>query len=148
MAASDRVLVLVPSTTATSSSTGDELNIAEPFTSALIYLNVSAASGTSPTLNVYVQEVFTLPASGDAELSQPTGTKFYDDIVSFTQATSTGTWVARIVGGGNVVAAKKDASLSAGSCANGPIGSIWRVKYVIAGTSPSFTFSVSTKLIP
>ena len=148
MAASDRVVVLVPSTTATSSSTGSELNIAEPFTSAILYLDVTAASGTSPTLNVYVQEVLTAPASGDAALAQPSGTKFYDDFVSFTQATATGRWVARITGGGNVVAATKDASLTAGSVANGPIGSIWRVKYAIAGTSPSFTFSVSAKLIP
>lgn len=148
MSQGDKNVILLPSTTATSSSTGSELNVPEPFTAAILYLNVSAASGTSPTLNVYVQEVLTLPASGDLVLGQPSGTKFYDDFVSFTQASATGKWVARVVGGSNVVAATKDASLSAGSVANGPIGSIWRVKYVIAGTSPSFTFSVTARLIP
>jgi hypothetical protein len=148
MAATDKNIVILPTTTATSSSTGSELNIAEPFTSCILTLDVSAASGTSPTINVRIQEVLTKPAAADVVLGVPSGTKIYDDFAAFAQATGTGTQVMRIVGGGNTVNTLSSAALAASTIRNGPIGSIWRVQYTIAGTSPSFTFTVTARLIP
>lgn len=146
---SDREVVILASTTAASSSTGAELNIPSGYRNCQVMLVVTAASGTSPTLNVYVQEVIASAGSTDALLSRPSGTKKYSDVISFTQAAATGTWVASIgTPGGNVVGAIKDAALTAGNVANGPIGSNWRVKYVIGGTNPSFSFHVVAKLIP
>ena len=71
-----------------------------------------------------------------------------DDYVSFTQITAASSKVARCQKTGNVVAAANDGGLAAGNVANGPLGSEWRVKYVIGGTNPSFTFSVVAILIP
>lgn len=74
---------------------------------ALVFLNVTAASGTSPTLNVKVQ---TKDPNGD-----------WYDLVSFTQAT----------------AAAKEAK---------PVtvyGETLRIAYTVAGTTPSFTFTVT-----
>lgn len=147
MAATDKNIVLFNGT-ATSSSNGSELNLPEPFTSCILVLDISAASGTSPTLSVRIQEVLTKPASGDAVLGVPSGTKIYDDFAAFAQATGTGTQVMRIVGGGNTVNALSAGALAASTIRNGPIGSIWRVQYSVAGTSPSFTFSVTARLIP
>lgn len=72
-------------------------------------LVVSAASGTTPTLDL------TLETTAD-------GTNFYD-VASFPQQTTTNAGVARIFG---------------------PVGSSCRWKWTIAGTTPSFTFAVTT----
>jgi hypothetical protein len=146
----ERRVTLLKSTTVSGTGTtadGNSLDVSG-YTSAILVLNVTAQSGTSPTLDVYVQQE--LPIVSNSTWGQvPDGTSAWDDFAHFTQvAGATGTWVARVVGGSNVAAAQKDASLSAGSVANGPIGSNWRVKYVLAGTTPSFTFSVSAILIP
>jgi hypothetical protein len=61
----DQDRIILVSTTAAASSTGPELNIASPFTSVIFLLNVTAASGTSPTLNVRIQEVLTPAAAAD-----------------------------------------------------------------------------------
>lgn len=144
----DQDRVILVSTTAAASATGSELNIASPFTSVIFLLNVTAASGTTPTLNVRIQEVLTLPAAGDLVNSRPTGTKVYDDFASFTQATGTGQWRMRVTGGGNDAGALADGTLAAATVKSGPIGCIWRCKYTIGGTNPSFTFSVTARLIP
>ena len=141
-------MVLVPSAARTASSTSNIIPIPEQYTAAIIALSVSAASGTAPTLNLYVQNVIPVAGASDIEQAVPTGTDEYDDLASFTQATGTGTWIVRVVGGGNAAAAKKDASLTAGSVASGPIGRNWRIKWVVGGTNPSFTFSLSATFIP
>jgi hypothetical protein len=138
VAQSDIVRVILPSTTAAASSTGSELNIVEPFTSAIIWLDITAASGTSPTLNVRIQEVINRAASTDTVLSMPSSTKLYDDFAAFAQATGTGQQVMRIVGGGNTVNTISSGALAASTIRNGPIGSIWRVQYTIGGTNPSY----------
>jgi hypothetical protein len=144
----DQDRIILVSTTAAASSTGPELNIASPFTSVIFLLNVTAASGTSPTLNVRIQEVLTPAAAADQINVKPTGAKVYDDFVSFTQATGTGNWRARVTGGGNDVAILTDGTMAAAAAKSGPIGCIWRCKYTIAGTNPSFTFNVVARLIP
>jgi hypothetical protein len=143
-----RVVLLKPTTAAASSVDTLPLDVAG-YTAAIIALNVTAQSGTTPTLDVYIQQEIPVVGSNDTWGQVPQGASVWDDVVHFTQVTaSTGTWVASIVGGSSVAAVLKDAALAAATVRNGPIGSNWRVKYVIAGTTPSYTFSVSAVLIP
>ncbi len=78
-----------------------------------VYLDVTAASGTSPTLDVTVKAKD--PASGK-----------YFTIGSFAQKTGAASEAVFIGGGADVEFAVRT----------------FRVEYVIGGTSPSFTFSV------
>ena len=56
MANPSQDVILLPTTTATSSGNGSALNIPEGFAGAIICVQVTAASGTSPTLNVFLQD--------------------------------------------------------------------------------------------
>jgi len=144
-----REIVLLQPTTATASGNGVDINIPMGYLGAMIALNVTAASGTSPTLNVFVQNKFTLAAVTDLNGQFPLGTGTYDDLAAFAQMTTTGTRVFRILQGfGSTENALTQAALTAASARTGPIGDLWRVAYNIGGTSPSFTFSVTAKLIP
>lgn len=96
----------------TASGASDDIKLV--FGSKLaVYLDVTAASGTTPTLDVTVMAKD--PASGK-----------YFEIGSFTQATAT-TSEAIFIGGG--------------SDAEFPVKT-FRIEYTIGGTTPSFTFSV------
>lgn len=153
--------VLLPITTATSSSTGSVLNIPDGFIGAILCVQVTAASGTSPTLNVFVQDQYFPAGASDVSPSvgRGAGTAIFDDFAAFTQITGTATRVLRfsssgLVGSANAASittadyAIADGTLTAGSVRPGPLGNIWRVKYTIGGTSPSFTFNVIAKLLP
>lgn len=159
MANPSQDIVLLPSTTAVASGNGSALNIPEGFAGASICIQVTAASGTSPTLNVFVQDQFYPAGVSDLALQKGTGTVIFDDFFAATQITGTATRVFRfyncfIVGTANANSittcdyAISDAALTAGSARPGPIGNIWRVKYTIGGTSPSFTFNITAKLLP
>lgn len=142
MIMSPQRLVLQPVTTSTSSSSGSNLNLPAGFASCILHLNISAASGTSPTFNLFVQDVLVPAAAIDTLLNPPTGTAVFDDYAAFTQATAAGDWLIRSQSGGTAAGnAKQDAGLSAGTVRVGPVGMLWRLKWVIAGTSPSFTWS-------
>lgn len=152
-------VILLPVTTAVASGLGSELNIPNGYMGAIICLQVTAASGTTPTLNVFVQDKLFVAASGDAVLAKGTGTALYDDFYAATQATGAVVKVVRFMatnmtGTANAASittcdyTKVDAALTAGSIRPGPVGNIWRVKYTIGGTNPSFTFNVTAKLIP
>lgn len=160
MANPSQDVILLASTTAVASGNGSALNVVEGFVGAIICIQVTAASGTSPTLNVFVQDEILPAASTDLAINKGTGTAIFDDFYAATQITSTATKVLRFsassftIGTANANSittadyAISDAALTAGSVRPGPIGNIWRVKYTIGGTSPSFTFNVSVKLLP
>jgi len=143
-----REVVLLNSTLTTSTNSGDMV-MPQGYTSAIVTVNVNTVSGTSPTLDVYIQNKLPQAASTDVAGGAPTGTAIYDDLMHAAQITTSSTiQVVRIVGGGNVMHAQQDAALAAGSIASGPIGGTWRVKTVLAGTSPSFATSVVVEFIP
>lgn len=99
---------LLDSTTATASSNSGELT--EQFVdvdSLRVQLAVTAASGTSPTLDVTIEDSLD-------------GTN-WNTVGTFAQKTATGSEVINITS---------------------PFARRLRVKYVVAGTAPSFTFSV------
>lgn len=96
----------------TASITGSDVNV-EQLTTANFYLDVTAASGTTPTLDVKIQEKD--PVSGK-----------YFDLVSFTQATA-------------ITSERKNYGSGVGEL----LGKVIRFVATIGGTTPSFTFSLS-----
>lgn len=114
--------------TVTSSDTTAAMTGISILSQATLMLKVQSVSGTSPTLNCYVQKQL------------PDGVT-YQDIASFTQVTTTATRVMHMVTGGNKEEAQAINTLAAGTVNAVPFGSIWRLSFVVAGTSPSFNVS-------
>jgi hypothetical protein len=103
---------------------------------AQFQLNAQTVSGTSPTLDVWLQ--------------WNDGTLWWD-ILHFTQVTTTGKqaalWSRRVSDGtaGTDIISTGDAVLAAGKVINAPIASsTFRAKWTIGGTSPSFAFSIQS----
>jgi len=142
-----RTMVLLASVVRTASGQGGIIVPIGRFTSARIWLNVTAASGTSETLNVLIQDGMRDIQAGAVEGDATAGAYVWDDYGAFDQMTAVGTDYIRTVGGGNVVHTGSDSALTAGTVRNGPIGDVWRVDWNIAGTNPSFTFYVLAQLI-
>lgn len=151
-----RSVVLIPSQTLTVSGTSGIIVVPDGFTRAIFYLTTGTPAGTTETLDVYVQHALKgVTASADAtaglDLVASTYTLF-DDFLHMTQiTTSTATIVAKYSDyiTANAVAVNKDAALGAASFSAGPLGSAWRIKWVITGTSPSYpgTYMVA-QLLP
>jgi hypothetical protein len=132
--------VLIPKQTLTASAVFAEFRSSDRFTALRARLNVTGGTGTSPTLNVYIQNG--IPQSdGNENAGDPPNTRTlkWNDLVAFSQVTTSNSeQYALAVGAGNEVDVAKDGALTAGNVANGPIGSIIRAKVVITGTNPSF----------
>jgi hypothetical protein len=145
-----REVVLLAEAARTTNGTGSTIIIPSMYRAAILHVNVPTVSGTSPTLVCYVQNALTPAASTDLIGAPPTGTQFYQDLLAFTTATTSGQKVLAWLQGGsnNTSVLNQDATLTVGAINNGPIGGAWRVKFVVGGTSPSFAFSVSALLIP
>jgi len=144
-----REICLLQSTTVTTTGTGPDINLIQAFQAAIVTVSVTAASGTSPTLDVFVQNKIGQPASTDLSGGFLTGTAIYDDIMHFAQVTTTATRIFRIAtAGGNQEGAQQLNALAAATGKTGPLGGMWRVSYVVGGTSPSFTYSVSCQCVP
>ena len=146
-----KTVVLLPSSTITASSTGNAIAVYRfPFRKARVRLKYGTGSGTTPTLNVYLQKGMATAAAADASGAVATGALEWQDLASFAQSTGTaGTQYAEIIETSSVVQASKDAALTVSTVAAGPMGTWWRVKYVVAGSTPSFaTVSVTAELIP
>jgi len=95
---------------------------------AIFYLNITAVSGTAPTLDVIVQVKD--PTSG-----------IYSPIVAFPQQTSAATKKVIVYPGATDVDLKFDDENDVA------LPRTYRVRYVIGGTNPSFTFSVGVSHI-
>ena len=123
-------LTLLASTTSTASATATGTIPIPVFAQAILQLHVTAVAGTTETLDVYVQTLL------------PDGAT-YTDLAHFTQVTtSTGDWWISMATGSTGASVVQDAALAAGSVALLNFGSTWRLKWVISGTSPSYTFTV------
>lgn len=94
-------------------------------------LNVSAASGTTPTLDVVMQE------------SLDGGTNWVD-VARFAQITAatTNAHYANLVGSTAVAGAVGDGTIAASTTGVALVSDTLRVKYTIGGTTPSFTFTL------
>lgn len=155
-----REIVLLPSTTITNSGVGVDINSIQSWQAAVISINANTISGTSPTFNFFIQKKLGQAATTDLAGNPPTGTAIYDDVLAFSTVTTNSTRVAQLstgyapAGTANATTlttadwAQSDAAMTQGSLRFGPIGGLWRVKWVVAGTSPSGVFTVSVQLIP
>lgn len=143
----------------TTSSTGPDINLIQGWQAAIVSVNVSSVDGTSPTLAVFIQKKLGQAAATDTAGQPPTGTAIYDDVMSFTSITGTGTRIMQGCTGALTPTANatlvttadwanSDAAQTAGTIRLGPIGGLWRVKYTVGGTSPIISFSVCVQLIP
>ncbi len=127
------------SATVASSTTSAIFKIpAGPYLGVIAAVNVTAASGTSPTLNLILQNGLRLAG----------GTYLWNDYASFIQSTTTTSKWLRWVVQGEESHASSDGALAAGEIRNGPIGTTWRLKYVVAGTTPSFTAEFVAEFLP
>lgn len=111
-------LALLPNAARTATGVGESFTLPRGTNALRILLDVDAASGTTPTLDVVVQDTV-----DDGENWATIGS-------AFTQKTAAGTQVINIVKSG-----------SAGT----PVmfSNKVRVSYTIGGTTPSFTFDVT-----
>ena len=92
--------------------TSDQLSLAGAAADVLVLVHVTAASGTSPTLNVALEQ------SSDG----------------VTWSAVTGSGIAQLIAAGNAIATAS------------PSAQFVRVTSTVAGTTPSFTYSVSVML--
>jgi hypothetical protein len=154
-----REIVLLNTSGTTTSSTGPDINLIQGWQAAIISLNLSTVSGTNPTFDVYIQKKLGQAASADTAGIAPTGTPIYDDLLHFTQMTTTGIRITQVCTGSQVPTAnatgittadwlQQDAGITAGVIRIGPIGGLWRVKFVLGGTSPTVSMAMVATLIP
>lgn len=154
-----RELVLLPQSTLTTSGTGNDQVVLQGWQAAIISVSANTVSGTSPTFDVYIQRKLGQAAATDLSGNPPTGTAIYDDLLHFSQLTTTAVRIANLCTGPLTPSAnttivtsadylQADAALTAGDIRIGPLGGLWRVKYVVGGTSPSAVVSVCVQLIP
>ncbi len=128
--------VLVASAARTTSSNSgliDFVDIGE-WDNAVVELAVTTVTGTSPTLDLYVQETLD-------------GTNFID-VAHFTQVTGVLAIPHRVALSKGVTtdAVKEgvgDATATAGQLGFPLVTNHIRIKWVVAGTTPSFTFAVN-----
>ena len=124
-------LTLATSAARTAAFTGDAVTVTG-YRLLVIELDVTAVSGTTPTLDVKVQTLVD-------------GTNWCD-IAAFTQATAATRQLVRISQETtpNAQVACTDGTLAAGTIHQGPWGQSIRVKHALpGGTTPSFTYSVT-----
>lgn len=94
---------------------------------AILFVNVSAVSGTTPTLVVR------------AQMQDPVGSGWID---------IPGAATASITGVSNVaLAIYPGATVAANAAVSYPLPRVWRLAWTITGTTPSFTFSVGAQYV-
>lgn len=130
-------VLLLPSSTLIVSGTGTndgagavvaagKITAVDSYTMADVFLTVGTVSGTTPTLNMYLQKL------------SPDGAT-WQDIASCTQVTSsTQKQSFTPISASQVPFAPTDATLTQTTMKLAAMGSTWRLKWVIGGTSPSF----------
>lgn len=131
------MVTLVPSAARTVSGDSGALSQhLETCEAAILVLDVTAAAAAAgDTLDVFIQH-----AVDDGTI--------WDDFAHVTQVLGNGgakrvlAFWSRRIAPTTAVKAPQDAALAVG-VQQGPVGALWRVKWVIAGSTPSFTFSVS-----
>lgn len=113
-----QLVTLVASAARTASGDSGTLEGFGDVTAARVQLNVSAASGTTPTLDVVVE-----------------------DTLDGTSWNTIGTFAQKVAAGREVI------NMHAGKAESATFQPLfadrWRVRWTIGGTTPSFTFSVA-----
>lgn len=117
-------------------------NVIERIKSATFRLEVTAAAlVVGDTLDVYIQHRPQRGTDGGA-ISQ------FHDFVHFTQILGNGGLLGRVAKWSRAVtpetevALRAKETLAAGNVVQGPVENVWRVRAVIAGPTPVFTFDL------
>lgn len=137
---SKTVCVLKP-TTLTSTPDPVYIQVPEQATGFIGFATVGTVSGTSPTLDIKIEQLVRTPGSSDKngtpclDGSYTTSTAIgYGLLTQITTSSSKRQFSSDAVG-------QYEAAMgnpSAGSFRVGAIGSIWKVTFTVGGTSPSF----------
>ena len=117
--------IVIPPLARTATGTGPVIPAPSVDKGLTLFLNVSAASGTSPTLDCKVQQLDVI-----------SGGWFDVAGASFPQVATTVNLALTIFPG---------AASQANVSVNGTIRNQFRVAYAIGGTTPSFTFSIGAQ---
>lgn len=154
-----REVILLASQSLTTSGTGPDINVIQAWQAAIVSINANTISGTLPTWNFFVQKKLGQAATTDLVGNPPTGTAIYDDLLAFTTITTNATRISQVCTGPQTPTAnastvttadwaQSDAALGFGQLRIGPLGGLWRLKWVVTGTTPAGTFTCSVQLIP
>lgn len=100
------------------------------YSACKIEVNVTAASGTSPTLDIKLQTLL------------PDNTTWMD-VAAFNQITGISKNVLDFVSAGSTVNAVTTDTLTAGTILSVLLGRRIRLRGIVAGTNPSFTVTIS-----
>ena len=126
-------LVIYTATGITADTTGDEIPGFEDYKLLIFQMIPVNNSGTTPTLNVRIQDSIDRGAT-------------WHDIVSFTQITTVDTThraaVSAYVVPNPAEGAIADGTLAAGSVQQGPFGGFFRVDIDVGGTNPDYDVTV------
>lgn len=114
--------LIVPSATVTVTGNGSDFTDLTN-TGGFFFLNITAASGTLPTLDVKIQV-------------KSVAQGIYIDLpgAAFTQKTATGT---------DMLVVRSDITAVANKAVSSPLPATFRLVWTVGGTTPSFTFSVN-----
>lgn len=142
-------------------TSGSSVDIVVPmgWQAATISITAQTITGTSPTWNFFLQKKLRSVAVTDLVGTDISGAGIYDDLLASTTFSTAVTRISNLCTGPQTPTANStlvttadyiqaDAALGFGSIRIGPIGGTWRMKWVVAGTSPSGTFAVAAQLIP
>jgi hypothetical protein len=141
-----RTIVIANSLTLTATpSTPTYINLPEAYTAFDGFVKAGTVSGTSPTLDITIDKGIRTPTSSDTVGRDAIGgdysTYTWLPFIKLRQMTATNhIQQVNLVGGGsnNPAVATSLAAATAGTPNSGPVGSVWRVTFTVAGTNPSF----------
>lgn len=126
--------ILVALTSRTTDYTSDEISGTDKFSALNLQIKVANIAGTSPTLNVYIQQ-----RAAD-------GSTWYD-IASLTQITANGSYICSMVSGGNSNFTVVAGSLAAGIIRSVPFGGHHRFLLDLGGTNSSMDITIAPEYI-
>jgi hypothetical protein len=147
------ICLLNQTTAITANGNSPVFNLPATYNGAILYLTAGIPTGTSPTLDVYIQQGFTALLAGDQSTLPVINTAIptiWDDYAHFAQLAfnaaaqsqvmriKVGTGTSAANGPMASVTAAQSGSLAASTVQEGPLGMFWRVFWKVGGTSPSW----------
>lgn len=145
-----RTMVVVPPLLRSASGTSGNITITDQYYSGFIAMVDVTATSSPTSLDVFIQRGLKSAAATDIEQGQALGALVFDDYARFGPIAATGRYMITVnnTSGLTAVHNLQDATLaaSANAVVSGPIGGLWRIKWVMVGTS--YTFSVVVNFIP
>ena len=151
--------IVLVNQTITQNTTTPLINMAQAWQGITFIVSITTVSGTSPTFDVYVQRLLPSAASTDVAPFPPTGAFVPDDLLHFTQMTTTANRVINLVSASATGTANAEvittadytisnAALTAANSRICPVGDNFQVKVVVSGTSSSGFVSLVARLYP